>query len=182
MDQASEDALLARCRHGSEAAFGELVDHHKNLVFGVILRTIRDTSRAEDLAQEVFLRVYRGLPYFRGEARLTTWIYRIVQNVCIEEGQRHRPTVALEDVAPDQQPHVVDREFGNIELRDRLNKALAQLPDQARLLISAHYFGGRQYEQLAEDLQMPLGTVKNQLHRAKRRLRELLQDTGGSGR
>jgi RNA polymerase sigma-70 factor (ECF subfamily) len=182
MDQASEDALLARCRAGSEAAFGELVDHHKNFVFGVILRTIRDPGRAEDLAQEVFLRVYRGLPHFRGDSRLTTWIYRIIRNVCVEEAERRRPPVSLEEIALDRQPRLVDRQFGDIELRDRLDKAIAQLPDRARLLVSAHYFGGRRYEQLAEDLQMPMGTVKTELHRAKRRLRELLQESQGPGR
>jgi RNA polymerase sigma-70 factor (ECF subfamily) len=176
MEQASEDALLARCRAGSDAAFGELVDYHKNFVFGVILRTVRDASQAEDLAQEVFWRVHRGLPHFRGDSRLTTWIYRIVRNVCVEEGKRRRATVSLDDVAPGDQPRVVDAQFGGIELHDRLSKAMAKLPEQARLLISAHYFGGRQYEELAEDLEMPLGTVKAQLHRAKRRLRELLSD------
>jgi RNA polymerase sigma-70 factor (ECF subfamily) len=81
-----------------------------------------------------------------------------------------------------QQPRVIDKQFDNIELLDRLNKAVAQLPEQAQLLISAHYFGGRQYEEIAEDLQMPLGTVKAQLHRAKRRLRELLSGAKELGR
>jgi RNA polymerase sigma-70 factor (ECF subfamily) len=182
MDQVSEDALLARCRAGSDAAFGELVDHHKNFVFGVILRTIRDPSDAEDLAQEVFLRVYRGLPYFRGDSRLTTWIYRIVRNICVEQGQRRRPTTPLETLPPSQQPGALDRQFGHIELHDRLNKAIAQLSEQAQLVLSAHYFGGRQYEEIAEDLQMPLGTVKAQLHRAKRRLRELMSEAKEPGR
>ena len=182
MDQASEDALLARCRAGSDAAFGELVDHHKNFVFGVIVRTIRDPSHAEDLAQEVFFRVYRGLPHFRGDSRLTTWIYRIIRNVCVEEGKRRRATVRLDDVAASEQPRFIDTQFGDVELRDRLVKAIAQLPEPARLLISAHYFGGRQYEELAEDLQMPIGTVKTQLHRAKRRLREILSEEGKPGR
>src|SRR5688500_3716055 len=130
MDQAAEDALLARCREGSDAAFGELVDYHKHFVFGVILRTIRDRSHAEDLAQEVFLRVYRGLPYFRGESRLTTWIYRIVRNVCVEEGERRRALIPLDDLAPDRQPQFIDGRFAEIELRDRLDTAIAQLPAQ----------------------------------------------------
>jgi RNA polymerase sigma-70 factor, ECF subfamily len=182
MDQASEDALLARCRTGSDAAFGELVDHHKNFVFAVILRSIRDPIEAEDLAQEVFLRVYRGLPYFRGDSRLTTWIYRIVRNICVEAGRRRRITIPLDDMPVSRQPRVIDRQFGDLELLDRLNKAVAQLPEQAQVLISAHYFGGRQYEEIAEDLQMPLGTVKAQLHRAKRRLRELLSGAEEPGR
>src|SRR4051812_2883101 len=146
MDQASEVALLARCRAGSDSAFGELVDHHKNFVFGVILRTVDDRGRAEDLAQEVFLRVYRGLPYFRGDSRLTTWIFRIVRNVCHEERTRRPATVSLDDVATHKQYGCIDAQFAALELHDRLSKAVAQLPAQEQLLISAYYFGGRQYD------------------------------------
>ncbi len=90
MDLADERDLIQRCRSGSEAAFRELVDQYKNLVFGVISRTNSDRSRTDDLAQEVFLKVHRGLPYFRGEARLSTWIYRIVLNVCAAERDHSR--------------------------------------------------------------------------------------------
>src|SRR5678816_5263 len=77
MEEAAEQALIARCRSGSDAAFSELVDRYKNLVYAVILRTIDDRSRADDLAQEVFLRVFRGLPEFRGDSTLATWLFRI---------------------------------------------------------------------------------------------------------
>src|SRR6188768_2160105 len=84
MTAVNERDLVNRCRQGDDEAFRELVDGYKNLVFALIARTVADRSRAEDLAQEVFLKVHRGLPYFRGEARLSTWIYRIVSNVCSE--------------------------------------------------------------------------------------------------
>src|SRR5439155_25731360 len=88
MDPAHERELVERCRRGDEGAFQELVDRYKDLVFALIARTVQDRSRSEDLAQEVFLRIHRGLPYFRGEARLSTWIYRIVANVCVENAAR----------------------------------------------------------------------------------------------
>src|SRR5512135_373511 len=88
MTATNERELVERCRRGEEGAFQELVDRYKNLVFALIARTVQDRSRAEDLAQDVFLRVHRGLPYFRGEARLSTWIYRIVANVCLVEPDR----------------------------------------------------------------------------------------------
>src|SRR3974377_852328 len=81
----NERELVERCRRGDEGAFQELVDQYKDLVFALLARTVQDRSRAEDLAQDVFLRVHRGLPYFRGEARLSTWIYRIVSQVCLQE-------------------------------------------------------------------------------------------------
>ena len=85
MDHGNERDLVERCRLGDEDAFQELVDRYKDLVFALIARTVPDRSRAEDIAQDVFLRIHRGLPYFRGEARLSTWIYRIVANVCLQD-------------------------------------------------------------------------------------------------
>src|SRR6059036_3785137 len=111
MDPAHERELVERCRRGDEGAFQELVDRYKDLVFALIARTVQDRSRAEDLAQEVFLRIHLGLPYFRGEARLSTWIYRIVANVCLQEQERRRPTVALDDEATHVRPAARDRQF-----------------------------------------------------------------------
>lgn len=171
---AAERALVERCRAGDEHAFQELVDRHKDLVFALIARTVQDRSRAEDLAQDVFLRVHRGLPYFRGEARLSTWIYRIVANVCLQNHGK-ASTVSLDDERSRITPSRVDRQFDDLELRDRLEKAIARLPANYRLVIAAHYLEGMRYEDLAEALDLPLGTVKVQLHRAKQQLRRLLE-------
>jgi RNA polymerase sigma-70 factor (ECF subfamily) len=171
MAEIDERDLVARCQAGDEAAFSELVDRYKNLVYGMVFRMVNDRSQADDLAQEVFLKVHRGLPYFRGEARLATWIYRIVANVCVQARAPKREQIAAERL-PDR--GATDTSFADFELRDRLEKAIAQLPDQYRLLIAAHYLKGVQYEALAESLNMPLGTVKTHLYRAKRQLRELL--------
>jgi len=179
MEPIYERELVDRCRREEPGAFEELVDHFKHLVFALIARTIADRSRAEDVAQEVFLRMHRGLPYFRGEARLSTWIYRIVINVCSHErtvDHTRATQVSLDD--PDSHvraPSTIDRRFSDLELRDRLEKAIQQLPSQYRILIAGHYLQGLQYEDLAEAMNLPLGTVKTQLHRAKRRLRELLE-------
>ena len=168
-----ERALIERCRTGDDIAFGELVDRYKNLVYGMVWRMVADRSQTDDLAQEVFLKVYRGLPYFRGEARLSTWIFRIVANVCTQA--RGRRTAEVPGLAPAREPGSHDVAFADFELRERLDKAIAQLPENYRLLIAAHYLEGVQYEALAEALNIPIGTVKTHLYRAKRRLRELLQ-------
>jgi RNA polymerase sigma-70 factor (ECF subfamily) len=177
MEGVSERELVERCRRGDDGAFQELVDRYKDLVFALIARTVQDPSRTEDLAQEVFFRVHRGLPYFRGEARLSTWIYRITANVCAQQVTTSASTVSLDDerAAGATARAALDRRFGDIELRDRLEKAIARLPANYRLLIAAHYLGGVQYDVLAEALNLPLGTVKTQLYRAKQQLRRLLE-------
>ena len=178
MDDLDERALLERCRSGDDTAFAELVDRYKDLVYGVVYRMMPDRTQIDDLAQEVFLKVHRGVPYFRGDARLSTWIYRIVQNVCSQARAQRRPELPLDsgrDDRPIREPAAVDGAFADLELRDRLEKAIARLPENYRLLIAAHYLRGVQYEALAESLNMPLGTVKTHLYRAKRQLRELLE-------
>src|SRR3954453_22168132 len=115
MEDVHEHELVERCRSGDEHAFQELVDRYKDLVYALIARTVQDRSRAEDLAQDVFLRIHRGLPYFRGEARLSTWIYRIVANVCV--GEASRPTaVSLDDDAGNKEnlASTIDRRFGDL--------------------------------------------------------------------
>src|SRR3954467_10279096 len=119
MEPVNERALVERCRSGDESAFQELVDRYKGLVFALIARTVQDRSRAEDLAQEVFLRIHRGLPYFRGEARLSTWIYRIVANVCGQPQSAGAPPMSLDDSHTRVTPAAVDRRFNDLELRDR---------------------------------------------------------------
>jgi RNA polymerase sigma-70 factor (ECF subfamily) len=171
MDDFDERELVARCQRGDDSAFAELVDRYKNLVYAMIYRMMTDRTQVEDLAQDVFLKVHRGLPYFRGEARLSTWIYRIVANVCVQARSGRRPMPSSSDVA---EPASADGAFADLELRDRIEKAMAKLPDNYRFLIAAHYLKGVQYEALAESLNIPLGTVKTHLFRAKRQLRELM--------
>ncbi|MEO8677453.1 MAG: sigma-70 family RNA polymerase sigma factor [Vicinamibacterales bacterium] len=179
MSGSPEHELIERCRKGDEAAFRELVDQFKGLVFALISRSVPDRSRAEDLSQEVFLRLHRGLPYFRGESKLSTWIYRITINL-LSQQRPDLATVSLDDTAPGGdrprfEPCGADPAFGAMMLRDRLDKAIQQLPVPYQVLVNGHYLKGLRYEDLAEALNLPMGTVKTHLHRAKRQLRRLLE-------
>jgi RNA polymerase sigma-70 factor (ECF subfamily) len=153
------------------------VDQYKGLVFALIARSIANRARAEELAQDVFLKVHKGLPYFRGDAKLSTWIYRIVLNALSQE-RPELASVSLDDDdedRPRREPIADDRAFGDLVMKDRLQKAIERLPVPYQVLINGHYLKGMRYEDLAEVLDMPLGTVKTHLHRAKRRLRQLLE-------
>ena len=178
MTQVSEAELIARCLDGSDSAFAELVDRYKNLVYGTISQVVSDRAKIDDLAQEVFLKVHCALPSFRGDAKLSTWIFRIVRNVCVDARANALPMTSLDERRQGGQlkwePAAVDRAFHDVEIRDRLEKAIAHLPVDARFLISARYFGGQQYQELAEIIGIPIGTVKANLHRAKQRLRAIM--------
>jgi RNA polymerase sigma-70 factor, ECF subfamily len=179
MDQAEEREIIRRCRDGDESAFASLVNAYKDLVFGLSFRLTGSRDLAEDLAQDVFLRVHRGLPYFRGEARLGTWIYRIVANLASEQRFRRRPETSIEAAKDGGRPREIashDGSFAELELRDRLEKAIARLPEHYQLLVAGHYLKGVRYEDLADAAGIPLGTVKTHLHRAKRMLRKILDE------
>jgi RNA polymerase sigma-70 factor (ECF subfamily) len=148
-----ERALIERCRSGDEQAFQELIECYAPMVYTLIHRVLREPSRVEELAQQVFLRVHQGMPYFRGEARLSTWICRIVATACVQAGDRGASIPVP---------------------GDRLGEAIARLPPNYRLLIAAHGLEGVHYEDLAEALQLPPGSVGTHLHRAKRQLRRIL--------
>jgi len=177
--EVAEHELVERCRQGDEAAFRELVEQYKGLVFALVARSVPNRARAEDLAQDVFLKVHRGLPHFRGDAKLSTWIYRIAINLLSQE----RPdlaTASLDEVRPGEdepriRPSADDRAFADLALRDRLDKAIQRLPIAYQVIVNGHYLKGLKYEDLAEALNLPMGTVKTHLHRAKRQLRHLLE-------
>src|SRR5215217_1649796 len=138
MTGTSEHVLVERCRQGDETAFRELVDLYKNLVFSVIARSITNRARAEELSQDVFLKVHKGLPYFRGESKLSTWIYRIVINVLSQE-RRDLATVSLDEKGDDDRPRYEpgsdDRSFGDLAMKDRLHKAIERLPVPYQVLV-----------------------------------------------
>ena len=185
MSGISEQQLIERCRHGDDEAFRELVDQQKRLVFALIGRSVPNPARVEELAQEVFLRVHRGLPYFRGESKVSTWIFRIVANVVVEERKPALNAISLDDPlpghdAPSIDPGAVDRAYGDLELRDRLEKAIERLPTSYQILVNGHYLEGMRYEDLAASLNLPMGTVKTHLHRAKRLLRQVLENEFGA--
>ena len=158
-------------------AFATIVREHQAMVYSIGWHFLRDRAVAEELAQDVFLKVHKGLPYFRGEAKLSTWIYRIVVNVLSQE-RPELASVSLDDTdddRPRREPAADDRSFGDLVMKDRLQKAIERLPIQYQVLVNGHYMKGMRYEDLAEALELPMGTVKTHLHRAKRRLRELLE-------
>ncbi len=143
----------------------------------MITRSIANPARSEELAQDVFLKVHKGLPYFRGEAKLSTWIYRIVINVLSQE-RPELASVSLDEDGedrPKREPAADDRSFGDLVMKDRLRKAIERLPIQYQVLVNGHYMKGMRYEDLAAALDLPMGTVKTHLHRAKRQLRHWLE-------
>ena len=180
-----EAALIARCTRGDQAACAELVSTHERMVFGLALHLLGDRDEALDLSQEVFLRVFRTLPQFRGQSALRTWIYRIVINQARNRQRfwkrRHRTDqVSLDEHmrqcgdVPSQTEILPDRLLANKEAAARIWHALDRLPFEQRTALILREIDGLRYEEIAFSLNIAVGTVKSRLTRARQALRSEL--------
>ena len=171
--------LLERLRAGDPRAFEELVRTHQHRVFGVALRMLQNPAEAEDIAQEVFLRVYRAIGAFRGDAKLSTWLYGITSNLCVNRltaasrtRMRHDEEALAQ--APSEMPDATAAmERGEVEAA--LDQAIAELPDERRIVIVLRDLEGLSYEEIAEALGLELGTVRSRLHRARMDLKSKME-------
>jgi RNA polymerase sigma-70 factor (ECF subfamily) len=185
--------LVARIQGGDQQAFAVLLDRYQGKVQRMIRRMwSRDQQLVEDLVQDVFLRVFRGLPGFAGECSLGAWIHRIAVNVCISEIRqrralkRDRLTLSLD--APigghdGKDPLYLDPPAPQVdpgepserdELYRQCRQAIADLPELWRVILTLRDLEGRSYEEIAEILKLPIGTVRSRLHRARARVRKAI--------
>ena len=176
----SDNTLVRQAQRGDQDAFQALVIRHQRYVYNLAYRLLRDRNEAEDLAQEALLRAWRGLGSFRGEAKFTTWLYRIVTNLCYNRlpGLRREVMAAgVDDLGTLASP--VDREPAaeaeTSEQRAWLHCQIAALPRKYQLVITLFYLQEFSYQEIAQVLGVPLGTVKTHLFRARERLKQQMQ-------
>ena len=173
-----ERQLIHQAQNGDADAFETLVNQHAPLVYNLALRTLRHPQEAEDVAQETFWRAWRALPRFRAQARFSTWLYRITTNLCYNRlPHLKRELAALdpdEDVALPDERQQVEQQLLTAELSAMLRATFEQLPEGQRLLINLRHLQGLSYAEIAAVTQMPLGTVKTGIFRARRQLRQAL--------
>lgn len=177
MEQESRD-WLRRCAEGDPAACRELVEGHSRVAGTIILRTLGRDAPVEDLLQETFLKVFRALPEFEGRAKLSTWICTIAQRVAYDELRRRQrsPRTVHEDQAPEiEDPTDVEGELELEESDALVRQELAALPDRFRLPLVYATIEELDYETIGRMLNMPVGTVKTQVFRGKKLLRERLE-------
>lgn len=159
-------------------AFAILLPRYRDKVFRLSFSMLRDRAMAEDTTQDIFLRVWRALPGFAGQAALSTWIYAIAKNACLSELRKRRPTVSLDQNDDDYNPAVAALAAPEADNSATVSvgQLLDQLPERYRQAVVLFYMEDKSYEQTAASLGLPLGTVKALLHRARKRLIELTKD------
>jgi len=178
-----EQRWIQAARQGDESAFEQLVRLYEKRVFALTCRMCRNPSDAEEAAQEAFLAAWQGLPFFRGEASFSTWLYRLASNACVDvlrrEG-RHRAAAgpSLDDAEsgcdpadPAPSPQALAE---RAELREQIEAGLAALPPDYRQVLILRELHQRTYDEIAEILDLDLGTVKSRINRGRKRLRKIL--------
>ncbi|HEY3357172.1 MAG TPA: sigma-70 family RNA polymerase sigma factor [Polyangia bacterium] len=166
-----EAALIAACQRGDRAAMGRLYTLYSRRVYSLVVR-IAGQSSADEVSQEVFLKIFKGLQRFRGDSQLGTWIYRLAVNAALTYVTRRPRELPLDDHVAE--PRAVDPPSSDPALRARIERAMAALPAGYRAVLVLHDVEGLNHEEIAEVLGCRVGTSKSQLHKARQRMRELL--------
>jgi RNA polymerase sigma-70 factor (ECF subfamily) len=174
--------MITRAQAGDASAFTEIYNLHKQRVFAICFRMVRDFSLAEDLAQDAFIQLHRKIGSFRGDAAFSTWLYRITFNIVLMHLRKATlHTISLEEVTACIPSERITREFGTRDLHqagvvDRLalSRAVDALAPGYRSVYVLHEVEGYEHREIAEAQQCSTGTTKSQLHKARRALRSAL--------
>ncbi|MEJ5252777.1 MAG: sigma-70 family RNA polymerase sigma factor [Chthonomonadetes bacterium] len=188
MTSPQDSQLIERCRHGDREAFDELVRRYERQAYNLAYRLTGNYDDASDVVVEAFVRAFQGLHTFRGDANFGTWLHRVVVNTFLDLRKRSKGrqqvvsleeqmeldgdmlTRQIEDTSPGPQELVEEQEREQV-----LQRAIDQLSPERRILIVLYHFENLSYEEIAQMLKLPVGTVKSRLNRARLALREILE-------
>ncbi len=177
----ADEAIIQLMRAGREQeAFERLVPAYRRRVFGLAFSILRDRTAAEDLAQEVFVKLWRALPRYDGRAKLSTWIYTITRNASISALRARRPALSMSEPAVQEAVEGLAAPDGPAAGDLELRRSIEALPEKQRQAITLYYLDERPVEEVAEMMGLPANTVKTHLHRARARLASALAAEGGA--
>ena len=180
---ADDHRLIAECLHGDTAAFGRLVLRYQDRLYNTVYRLLDNADDAQDVVQEAFLNAYQSLDSFKGHSEFFTWLYRIAYNTAISLKRKQRATLSLsargngESSREPADESDLSRPGHGLERAEegrRVQEALNRLSPEHRMVLILKDMEGQKYEAMAEILQVPIGTIRSRLHRARAELRELL--------
>lgn len=177
----NEAQLVKASQQGNQEAFAFLVQKHQRLVFNIVLRMLQDYEEASEISQEAFFAAWQGLPAFRGEARFATWLYRIAYNCALKQLEQHKRERSLQTaMAAEQMLEGINKQKGTEDMLELhalqaiVHEQIEKLPDKYRIVLILRHLQEKTYEEMAEILSMPVGTIKTHLFRARHLLKQRL--------
>ena len=183
-DQASEQALVDRCRKQDFEAFGKLVDAYQNRVFGFVRRMLPNAEEASDVTQEVFIKAFQNFARFDGRSSVRTWLFRIAYNLCVDRSRKNDRSlseVGLVDSSDGEEFDVADSRWQpdqlmiDSELMTVIESGIASMSEKLRSVLILHDQEDMTYEEVAQMLDVPIGTVKSRLFLARAHLQDVLK-------
>lgn len=176
LKKAEDYELVKQAVSGDQCAFAELLNRYKNLVYSVVLRMVNNTEEANDLAQEIFVKLYRNLDKYQPEYKFSTWLIRISTNHVIDyRRKRKQETISIEEIPYELiSNNTPEKEYIQKEERKRLEYAIQALPDLYKIPIVLYHQQGLRYQEIADIIGEPLSKVKNRIFRGRKMLRENL--------
>lgn len=181
----SEEQLIKELKAGKELAFNRLIEEHKNRVYRIALSLVKNPTDAEDVAQDVFIKIYTSVSSFKGNSSLATWIYKITYNMSLDflksKNRRIKRFKTLDDpedaeiLSLSDDSFLPEKAYENLELKKDLDAALEQLPEDQREMVTLKDVHGFSYEEIIEMTGLKEGTMKSRLNRARASLRKMLQ-------
>ncbi|MDH4191092.1 MAG: RNA polymerase sigma factor RpoE [Betaproteobacteria bacterium] len=191
-DSGVDRELVARAQQGDKRAFGLLVEKYQRRLTRLLSRLIRDPAEVEDVAQEAFIKAYRALPTFRGDSAFYTWLYRIGMNTAKNHlVARARRVPTLSEIEPDSDEafereeqlrdiRTPESELQSKEIALTVNRAMDELPEELRTAIQMREIDGLSYEEIAQMMDCPIGTVRSRIFRAREAIAERLRPLLGT--
>ncbi|GAC1375199.1 MAG: RNA polymerase sigma factor RpoE [Ktedonobacteraceae bacterium] len=178
MAELDDAALVTASRAGDQDAFAVLVQRHQRRVFNLVFRMLQQYEEANEVTQDAFFSAWQGLPSFRGDARFSTWLYRIAYNCALKQLEQRKRDNALQVAIQAESVDNDERIDVEIEAHDRqaiVREHLLTLPAKYRVVLILRHLQEMTYEEMAEILTMPIGTIKTHLFRARNLLKERLE-------
>lgn len=192
MDRANEQKIIEKVKNGDINAFEAIVSEHERLVYGIALRMLVNEEDARDAAQEAFIKAYQSISAFRGESRLSVWLYRLTNNVCIDMLRRRRVQTVSLSTEDEQGEEVLlelpderfspETELEKRELHRAVRAGLAELEEDYRQILVLREVAGLSYGEIARATSLDLGTVKSRIFRARKKLCAILTAGGNISR
>lgn len=184
----NDEEIIKRVLDGEIDLFEKIVEKYQNKVYGIIYHTIKNQNDVEDLAQEVFVKIYKNLSKFKGDSSLYTWIYKITVNLCLDELRKKRNIIYLDEKIATEEGEL-EKElpsnektqveiYEEKELKEKLYKCIEKLPESQKVMIVLRDIKGFSYDEIAKITDIKIGTVKSQINRARLKLKDLLDAEG----
>lgn len=175
-----EQQIIKQILAGDKKAYAQIINEYKNPLYATILRMTRNPQTAQDFVQEAFIKIYEQLPKYDGKGSFKSWLYRVAINFCIDEFRKKSYQMKQAELQDDQlvnesHPEVI---FLKKEQSRQLEKLIATLPELERMILLLRYVNELSYTEIADLLHIPLSDVRNKLHRAKKKMRNQVQEGG----